>query len=473
MQLLLVQPPQGTQFGLARILTGEPLGLECVGGSVRARGYDAEIVDLRIDSWEALERSLRAPPAAVGVSCSFSTDVYATLEIARFVRKRIPEVPVVVGGHHASLLPGDFLFAGSHIDAVAIGQGEGTMADLMDALHRGTPLGNIPGLLTRSNRAGAFRRRPLARTIDDWPPADRQLTARYRARYHHGFETGTASIETSRGCPFDCNFCSVWVFYNRCALRRSPASIVRELERLSEEYVFITDDLSFLDYGVYDELANRLLACGMRKCFSAETRSDLVVQHRNLLPRWRRVGMDTIFLGIEKIDDAGLNAVRKRVRGGAGTNTEAIRILQGEGITPMTMFITDPDWGEREFDSLEEYVSRLGLPNPGFTVLTPLPGTDLYEARKGELVTHDYAYFDVIHAVLPTKLPLRRFYERLAGLYAYAISETRPTLTMLGRAIKLSLGGSFWAMRKVYAAVKELRDPASYLAPPARVHAPP
>ncbi len=58
MRILLVQPPQGTRFGLSRILTGEPLGLECVGGAVRSRGYDAEVVDLRLDSWKALDRAV-------------------------------------------------------------------------------------------------------------------------------------------------------------------------------------------------------------------------------------------------------------------------------------------------------------------------------------------------------------------------------------------------------------------------------
>jgi len=84
--MLLVQPPQGTRFGLSRILTGEPLGLECVGGAVRSRGYDAEVVDLRLDSWTALDRAVDDPPAAVGISCAFTTDVYPSIEVARILK---------------------------------------------------------------------------------------------------------------------------------------------------------------------------------------------------------------------------------------------------------------------------------------------------------------------------------------------------------------------------------------------------
>ncbi len=472
MRMLLVQPPQGTTFGLTRIMTGEPLGLECVGGALRARGHEAELLDLRLDTWEALDRALDDPPAAVGVSCSFSTDVYATLEIARFVKERWPELPIVVGGHHASLLPQDFLFSDSGADGIVVGEGEWTGVDLMEALRQGTPIDAVQGLLTRANHLGGFRRRPFVRSLDDLPGPDRSLTARHRDRYHTGLMTRSASIETSRGCPFDCNFCSVWVFFERRAIKRSAECIVRELERMSEGYAFITDDLAFLDYDTYRELGERIEACGIRKMYSCETRSDLIVRHRDLLPRWRAVGMDTIFLGIEKIDDAGLAAVRKRTKGGSSTNVEAIRILRGEGIQPMTMFITDPAWGEEDFDRLEEFVSRLELPNPGFSVLTPLPGTELYEARKNDLVTRDYGYFDVIHAVVPTRLPLERFYERFARLYDNAVKDTRPSFAMLRHAAALALSGGFWCMRKVYGAVREMRDPAAYLRPPVRVRAP-
>ncbi len=471
MRMLLVQPPQGTTFGLTRILTGEPLGLECVGGALRARGHDAEILDLRLDGWDVLEHALADPPDAVGVSCSFSTDVYATLEIGRYVKAIRPDLPVVVGGHHASLLPQDFLGPDGGVDAVAVGEGEATAVGILDALARREPVDAVAGVLTRRNR-GSFRRRPFERDLDRLPIPDRSLTARHRDRYHHGLMTRSASVETSRGCPYDCSFCSVWQFYERRATQRSAASIVRELAGLSQGYVFITDDLAFLDARAYRELAERLRASGIRKRYSAETRSDLVVKHRDLFGPWRAVGMDTVFLGVEKIDDAGLAAVRKRTHGGAGTNVEAIRILRGEGITPMTMFITDPSWGEEDFDRLEEFVQRLELPNPGFTVLTPLPGTELFRSREAELTTRDYGYYDVIHAVLPTRLPLERFYERVARLYDNAVKDVRPSLAMLLEAGRLALGGGFWCMRKVYGAIQEMRDPAAYLRPPLRVRAP-
>lgn len=472
MRMLLVQPPQGTRFGLSRILTGEPLGLECVGGAVRAQGHDADLIDLRIDSWDALDRAMDDVPAVIGISCAFTTDVYPTLEVARFIKERWPDLPVVVGGHHASLMPDDFIFPDSCVDAVVIGEGEGTAAELMEALRHGRPMESVPGVLTRANQANGFAPRNFTRSLDELPLPDRSLTAQYRHWYHHGLQPRSASVETSRGCPFDCNFCSVWVFYNRRAGRRSPESIVRELEGLEEEHVFFTDDIAFLNYDSYREMGERIQASGIRKQYACETRSDLVVRYRDLFARWSAVGLRTIFLGVEKIDDAGLEAVRKRTKGGVNANVEAIHILREEGITPMTTFITDPTWDEADFDRLEEYIDRLKLPNASFTILTPLPGTELYTARKNDLTTSDYGYFDVVHAVLPTKLPIERFYERFARLYGNTLRDTRPSWAMVRRAAQLAMGGGFWVMRRVFGAVREMRDPASYMKPPVRVRAP-
>jgi radical SAM superfamily enzyme YgiQ (UPF0313 family) len=473
MRMLLVQPPQGTSFGLSRILMGEPLGLECVGGALRSAGYDAELVDLRLDTWTSLDRALDDPPAALGISCAFTTDVYPTLEVARFVKERWPDLPVVVGGHHASLLPDDFLCEGSGVDAVVVGEGESTSIELMSALRSGTALGAVPGVLTATNRSQGFTPRSFARDLDVLPEADRSLSARYRSRYHHGLTASHACVETSRGCPFDCNFCSVWVFYNRRAGRRSPAAITRELEALPDRHIFFTDDIAFLNYDAYKELGERVKASGIQKSFSCETRCDLVVRYRDLFARWREIGLVTIFLGVEKIDDEGLDAIRKRTKGGSNTNVEAIRILQGIGIKPMTTFITDPSWGEEDFDRLEEFIDRLEIPSTSFTILTPLPGTELYTARKDEIIVHDYGYYDVMHAVLPTRLPRERFYERFARLYDRSVvKDTRPSWAMLRRAFKLTREGNLWCMRRVYGAVKDVRDPAAYLRPPLRVRAP-
>jgi len=470
MRLLLVQPPQGTRFGFTRILLVEPLGLECLGGALALHDHEVTLLDLRLDGPSALRSALTTrPPGAVGISCGFTTDVYSTLWTARAVRDAAPDMPVIVGGHHASLVPGDFLFDGSPVDAVVIGEGEWTMLELADALERGDDPASVPGVLTLENREHGYQPRIHPTSLDDLPLPDRRLTVRYRRRYHHAFDTPSACVETSRGCPFDCNFCSIWVFYQRRARRRSPERIVADLEQvraLGEDRVFFTDDIAFLQHDAYERLALGIRDAGLKHLYSCETRADLIVRYRDLFRLWREVGLKTVFLGIEKVDDDGLDAIRKRTKGGAATNLEAIEILRSNGITPMTSLITDPGWGEEEFDRLEEFLSLLDLPCPTFTVLTPLPGTELWESRKGELITDDYTLFDVMHLVLPSKLPPERFYERFAGLYCHVDKNARFTWPAVRNLTRLVLQGKGFAVRRVLTAARELRSAASFLAHP-------
>jgi hypothetical protein len=80
-------------------------------------------------------------------------------------------------------------------------------------------------------------------------------------------------------------------------------------------------------------------------------------------------------------------------------------------------FIVDPEWTDDDFKLLRDYVSRRQITHTQFTVLTPLPGTQLYRDRRDELLTGDYSCFDTLHAVLPTRLPRERFYQNFADLY--------------------------------------------------------
>lgn len=470
MRLLLIQPPQGTRFGFSRILMVEPLGLECLGAALKLHGHDVTLMDLRLDRASALRSALTSPrPGAVGISCGFTTDVYSTLWTARAVKDAIPGTPVFVGGHHASLIPGDFLFPGSPVDAVVIGEGEWTGLELADAIERRDDPASVAGVLTLDNRNGGYKERVHSTSLDNLPLPDRRLTLRYRQRYHHAFDTPSACVETSRGCPFDCNFCSIWVFYQRRARRRSPERIVEDLEQvraLGEDRVFFTDDIAFLQHDAYEELGHRIREAGLKHLYSCETRADLVVKYRDLFGLWKEVGLKTVFLGIEKVDDSGLDSIRKRTKGGAMTNLEAIEILRSHDITPMTSLITDPAWGEEDFDRLEEFVKLLDLPCPTFTVLTPLPGTELWESSKHQLSTDDYNLFDVMHLVLPSKLGPKRFYERFAKLYSRMDATTRLTWPAIQNLAGLVLRGKSFVVRQVMTAAREVRDPNAYLTYP-------
>lgn len=237
--------------------------------------------------------------------------------------------------------------------------------------------------------------------------------------------------------------------------------IMLDLERVPEKSVFFTDDIAFLHRPTYEELGERMKAAGVYRNFSAETRSDLVVKYQDMFDLWESVGLNAVFLGVEKIDDAGLESVRKRTD--HEKNALAIRILQDKGIKPMPSFIVDPQWGEEDFDRLEAYLDEMDLVQPVFTILTPLPGTELYEQYEKDLVTNNYLMFDVVHAVLPTRLPLERFYERFSRLYARTARHERLGWTAIQHALTLTLRGKGFVFWRLLRALKDMRDPEAYL----------
>jgi hopanoid C-3 methylase len=136
-------------------------------------------------------------------------------------------------------------------------------------------------------------------------------------------------------------------------------------------------------------------------------------------------------LGLEGANDGDLASVNKKNT--ARTNEEAVRILQANGVNIWGAFIVDPQWTAEQFAALTDYVRRLGITMGQFTVLTPLPGTQLYRDRYSQLLTHDYTCYDTLHAVLPTRLPREEFYQRLAELYHRP--DYRPYLDLVERGV--------------------------------------
>ncbi len=378
MRVLLIQPPQGTNLGLSRAIIPEPLGLESIAAGLLQDSHDVRILDLRIRSPKRLAEEIRSfAPGAVGISCSFTTDVYPTLHVAQALKELTPHTFVFVGGHHASLLPSDIL--GGDVDAVVIGEGEITTREIINELESGGDVTKVKGVMTDEE----FTPRGIIGNLDELPFPARHLTGDLRRNYHIGFDGPVASLELSRGCPYECNFCSVWVFYSRKIRGKSPQRLAEEIAGVKEKYIFLTDDIAFLHREPAIELALKLKEMKVNKRFTCETRADVVVRHRDVIELWKEVGLEFIFLGLEKIDDAGLKSVKKHTQ--ATMNEKALDIVDSLGLPHMATFIIDPEWAEEDFDKLKNYIIDHDIEFPSFTILTPLPGTEVYEDRKKTL----------------------------------------------------------------------------------------
>ncbi len=458
MKIALVKPANQGILGLELITFVEPLGLECVAGALEPRGHECLIVDMRIDGLEGgAEAVQRFDPDLVGLQCNFTTERYRTLDAVRHLKELLPKAFFLVGGHDASRDPA--WFSDLSLDAVAVGDGEEIIVPLVETMEKGGDLSGVPGLmLNHPDGQISTGHAPARRNLDEMPLPARHLIRHYAPRYYINFRKPLALMETARGCPFKCNFCSVWKFHESTFREKSPEQVVRELRTIDAPNVFITDDIFWMNVRRGEEMAKQIKASGIRKFFTVQTRTDIICKFPHLIEQWKDCGDLAIFLGLEKVDDAGLKAVNKGNT--AANNEKAIQILKNLGVGFTCNFIVDPAWERKDFTQLKDWIDRHGTYNSGFSVLTPLPGTDLWNEVEGRLTSRDWELFDIVHTVLPTTLPLEDFYDEYTQLWRHAMNVRyrmrgkARTYFQLGAALatgKVSLGEvrRGWNMAKV------------------------
>jgi radical SAM superfamily enzyme YgiQ (UPF0313 family) len=301
---------------------------------------------------------------------------------------------------------------------------------------------------------------PDYQDMDTLPLPRRDLSARYRQRYFIGFQRPVFSMETTRGCPYTCNFCSVWEMYERTYRGKSPDAVVEDLARCTGDEIFFTDDLFFLDAKRALALAEAIRKTGLKKRYTAQIRADSVAKHPEIVQAWRSIGLERVFIGMEATDDEGLKRVEKKAH--IEQTEEAIKLLAKGGVEIQGSFIVHPDWGQEDFRKLAEFVRDRPITYASFSVLTPLPGTKLHRERIAEITNHDPELMDVFHAVLPTKLPLDTFYREFAGLYKNAYPAKRWP-EMIAGAVDAWRKGDVIHMIRVVSSLANLARTKSYM----------
>lgn len=411
MRILLVQPDwrsEGIGFRLAAM--PEPLGLEMVAAG--SDDHEFRILDMRLD--KDLAGALEEFSPDVVAVTALTPEVYAAQEVLSQAKQFNKDIFTVVGGHHVSLLPQDFQLP--QVDAIAIGESELVFPQLLAELSNSRQFLKTPNLIWR-NRNREFVRNPAGSfklDMDRLPLPRWDLTDKYRSEYFFLFDKPDTSVATGRGCPYRCNFCSVWVFYGGRTRQMSAERVVKEVANVETDHITFVDDNFLMNHKRENAIADLIRAEGIKKRFSMECRTDSIVRHPELVEKWVGVGLYAVLLGLEGSDET-LESVNKKNT--SKINDEAIRILHDNGVIIWGAFIADPAWDTDDFRRLREYVDSREITHTQFTVLTPLPGSQLWQDRYDDLLTHDYSCYDCLHAVLPTKLPREQFYRQFANLY--------------------------------------------------------
>ncbi len=464
MRVLLVKPRHlAAHFGLAPFFRTEPLGLEYISAALTARGHQVRIVDMCFErrSLKSIVRSFR--PRLVGISCLHILDVEATLTHVQEVKRADASIFVTVGGHSIASYP-QAIEQATGIDAICLGEGESNMTALCEALEHGLPLDKVPSLMLPNGDAG-FTSTGVAHEwlqMEHVHPPDRAAIEKYRKHYVCLNYMPLWTMETTRGCRHRCKFCSVWQFYKGTCRYHSAANVCADFQSIGKN-VFVIDDLFWADPQRSEELGRALLASGERKNWMlVQSRADLVSRSADLLRLWRPLAKNfDIFFGFEAPTRKGLDALHKG--SDVAKTLEAVRVARECGFGVTGNFIVDPDFTEENFFELWDFIETHKLFRVGFTILTPLPGTQYFEQSREQLQIFDWSQYDLHHLLWKPRLPVERFFD------LYCETWRRTVLNAAGRKkwwqwlpqVDLRHIGH---MARILVRSQQLMDPRAYLA---------
>ncbi|MBI3126913.1 MAG: radical SAM protein [Candidatus Tectomicrobia bacterium] len=306
-------------------------------------------------------------------------------------RCRAAGIPVVMGGTHASFRPGEAL---GHADFVVKGEGEGPLLDLLDALKGGrSPLG-IPNLSFwtggRSGRGSHVHNpnRAFVGDLDALPIPDFRLV--------HGWGEGcVASIMTSRGCPYDCTFCSVTAMLGRGYRYTSVGRVIEELSLYRDrDYVFFCDDNFAVNRRRTKEILRRKIEEGLDMRWSAQVRSE-VTDDLDLLDLMRESLCFNVYVGFESFNPRTLALYNKRME--VERIQRSMEVFHRHGIKVHGMFVVGSDADDAEsVRTTVRLAKRFDIDTIQFMILTPIPGTVLTEGLQAEarIRTENWGLFD-------------------------------------------------------------------------------
>ena len=364
MKKLLLINPVGRRSGLllSRFSTFSPLGLAYV-AAVTPSNWEVEIIDENFDTFRYEEADL------VGIT-AFTSNITRAYEIAGEYRKR--NIKVVIGGIHASMLPDE---AQQFADAVVVGEVEGIWQELINDFENRCLKPLYIGPRIDCERSSVLPRRDLLHPNYFWH-----------------------SVQTSRGCPFNCHFCSVSRYLGSAFRQRTAGDVMRELKDINGRYLAFVDD-NLIGYSPESkkrtrELFKGMIEDGLNRKWWMQTSINAADDER-VIELAAQAGCIFAFIGFETISRDSLRDMKKgiNIKIGVQNYKKVVDVFHKYGIAVYGAFIIGSDHESAAYyKELARFLVQSGIDIIQITLLTPLPGTELMQQLKteGRIIYSDY-----------------------------------------------------------------------------------
>jgi len=413
-----VEPPKDYWFVMGEYLP-PPYGVLQLAAFLESKnkGVEIEVLDCQAKhlDWKGLEKRIESfDPDIVASSALATCNTYVAVRALETAKTVNPNILTIAGGQYFTVMAQESLETYPEIDVIVRGEGEQTLTELVQAFAEKKPFSGVEGISFRRNgKILHSSPRPLIENLDSLPFPGYHFVEDVVHEYHFtamaGPRTRYALVEGSRGCPHRCTFCTQWRHWEGRWRAKSPKRIADEMEFCYQNYgsrfIWLTDD----NFGfgkragdLADEIIRRGISDDMM--WFVQIRCDDVVRHCDLLPKMRKSGLRWVLLGVESHSPSTLKTFDK------GINPEdakmAVRLLKENDIFAHTMFIIGEHKDSAEsIKSLREFVNDLDPDLAIFAILTPFPGTDIFEEakRNGWIKDWNWANYDMVHAIMPTE----------------------------------------------------------------------
>jgi anaerobic magnesium-protoporphyrin IX monomethyl ester cyclase len=395
MRVLIVSPKAKTG-GLESLRKGNQILQGALYVAAAARDADHQVKVVIADSKDLEQFIQKYEPQVIGFSCVSSTYIIAR-DMIRLTKESHPKIKTIIGGHHATFLYKDVIEE-SGVDYVCRGEGEEAFPALLAALERGEEHPRIPGIVFLHDNE--YHNDDVIALLDDieaLPQIERDLV-------DEAFSF-TPKIVSSRGCPFHCSFCSISAFYGGRYRQRSVDSVISDIKRFvswGHDTFWFHDDNLTVDTAWVNSFCNRLRAEKLKINYNCMSRVDSIVKNPQMIANMADTGCRLVSIGIE----SGIEEVLKRMNKKISTDQikEAIGILNKLKISHnwyMILGSADEFDSPRYIEQNIRFFSSLPLGYVLISILTPFPGTALFEKLEGEgRIRHrNWQDFDVTHCV--------------------------------------------------------------------------
>lgn len=474
-KILLIKPNYRTIGWDYLNMDFPPINLSYIASYLIDLDVDVEILDTKVrnlSSKQIKKKIEKFNPDIVGISVFVSAALKISIDVAKIVKEVNLNCFVIFGGRHPTFEPNSTLNI-NEVDILVRGEGELTFREFVI---KGTPEG-VEGMSYKSNGKIIHNPdRPLIKDFENIRYPARELTKKNKYKM---FTVRLETVETSRGCPYSCKFCTTHVFNNQLWRARPIEKIITELKLISQNRkitdIFFVDDNLTANTKRIENLCDRIIECKQKKeindfKFFAQIRVDSIVKAPQMVKKMAQAGFWVVFIGIESINEESLKETRKGFE--FKKVVEALKILHKNNLIVLGNLIIGLDLYETEEDVVKEikYMKNVDVDLVSFVILTPFPGSVVMEEldQQGLIVSKEWSNYTVFYPVIKThQLSSKQLYDLL--YYSYRelkyvnnlkasgkrLLKTRGLLFLLNPRRLLAFINSFLKMRSLFKEFKK------------------